>query len=119
MQVKFLNFRTSSFSGNAYADDDPRFEHLSDGLKSKIRSAVYMPGERTNSCHKIRAHSVLKNWARGAVLKKIAFFGWDEKDDAEEASVKDMFDRTDTDGSGKLCASTTQPFWFLHAGESR
>ena len=77
-----------------------------------------MPGERTNSCHKIRAHSVLKNWARGAVLKKIAFFGWDEKDDAEEASVKDMFDRTDTDGSGKLCASTTQPFWFLHAGRA-
>ena len=116
-QVKFLNFRTSSFSGNAYADDDPRFEHLSDGLKSKIRSAVYMPGEHANSRHKIRGHSVLTDWARGAVLKKIAFFGWDEKDDAEEASVKDMFDRTDTDGSGKLCASTTQPFWFLHAGE--
>merc|ERR1711871_653714 len=77
--VKFLNFRSSSFSGNAYSDDDPRFEHLSDGLKAKIREAVYMP-----------------------VLKKIAFFGWDDRDDAEEASVKDMFDRTDTDGSGKL-----------------
>lgn len=77
--VKFLNFRSSSFSGNAYSDDDPRFEHLSDGLKGKIREAVYMP-----------------------VLKKIAFFGWDERDDAEETSVKDMFDRTDTDNSGKL-----------------
>jgi hypothetical protein len=77
--VKFLNFRSSSFSGNAYSDDDPRFEHLSDGLKGKIREAVYMP-----------------------VLKKIAFFGWDDRDDAEEASVKDMFDRTDTDNSGKL-----------------
>ncbi len=77
--VKFLNFRSSSFSGNAYSDDDPRFEHLSDGLKGKIREAVYMP-----------------------VLKKIAFFGWDDRDDAEETSVRDMFDRTDTDSSGKL-----------------
>ena len=77
--VKFLNFRSSSFSGNAYSDDDVRFEHLSDGLKGKIRSAVYMP-----------------------VLQKIAFFGWDDRDDAEESSVKDMFDRTDTDNSGKL-----------------
>ena len=77
--VKFLNFRSSSFSGNAYSDDDQRFEHLSDGLKGKIRSAVYMP-----------------------VLQKIAFFGWDDSDDAEESSVKDMFDRTDTDDSGKL-----------------
>lgn len=77
--VKFLNFRSSSFSGNAYSDDDPRFEHLSDGLKGKIREAVYMP-----------------------VLKKIAFFGWDDRDDAEETSVRDMFDRTDTDDSGKL-----------------
>ena len=34
-----------------------------------------------------------------------------------EEALRKRFKSLDTDGSGKLCASTTQPFWFLHAGE--
>ena len=77
--VRFLNFRSSSFSGNAYNDDDPRFDELSDGMRSKIRRAVYLPP-----------------------LKKIGFFGWNDAADLEEASVKTFFDLIDESDDGRL-----------------
>ena len=77
--VRFLNFRSSSFSGNAYNDDDERFDELSDGMRKRIRCAVYMPP-----------------------LVKIGFFGWNDSADLEEARVKAFFDDVDTSGDGRL-----------------
>jgi hypothetical protein len=77
--VRFMNFRASSLSGNAYDDHRYGFRTLSDNLKTRIKHEVYMPK-----------------------LKKICFFGWDEKDDEEEATVKNFFDDTDRDNSGAL-----------------
>jgi hypothetical protein len=76
--VKFLSFRNSSFSGNSIADNDD-MKALSEGMRARIRSAVYLP-----------------------VLKKITFFGWDTADDVEELNVKSFFDRIDESGDGRL-----------------
>jgi hypothetical protein len=77
--VKFLNFRSSSLSGNSFDDEDPRFDELSQGLRQTIRCAVYLP-----------------------VLKQIGFFGWDVAAEAEENGVKAFFDNVDTSGDGRL-----------------
>ena len=78
--VRFMNFRATSLSGNAYDDDDGGiFHELSDGLKLRIKQGVYMPK-----------------------LKSIPFFGWDDQDDEEEAMIKGLFDETDTDNGGSL-----------------
>ncbi len=77
--VQFMNFRANSLSGNAYDDENFGFNTLSDNLKQRIKHEVYLPK-----------------------LKKICFFGWDDKDDMEEDTVKRFFDEIDTDGSGEL-----------------
>ena len=77
--VRFLNFRKSSFSGNAYDDEDERFSELSVGMRAKIRCSVYLPP-----------------------LKRISLFGWDAATDIEEAGVKRFFDNVDVSNDGRL-----------------
>eukprot|EP01045_Picozoa_sp_COSAG04_P036682 COSAG04_NODE_9035_length_905_cov_0.930521_1_plen_175_part_10 len=77
--VRFSAFRQNSFTGNSYTTGDPRFQHLSEGTKAKICSAVYMP-----------------------VLSRVGIFGWDDRGDREEESIKKFFDITDTSGDGSL-----------------
>ena len=77
--VKFLNFRSTSLSGNSFNDADPRFDHLSKGIRHTIRCAVYLPP-----------------------LKRIGFFGWDGVAEIEENGVKTFFDKVDTSGDGRL-----------------
>lgn len=77
--VRFLNFRSSALSGNAYDDDDPRFSELSAGMRHTIRCAVYLPP-----------------------LKRIGWFGWDNAVENEENGVKRFFDKVDTSGDGRL-----------------
>ena len=69
----------SALSGNAYTDDDERFQPLSDGINARIRTAVYLPK-----------------------LKEICFFGWDEKDDDEETMMRSFFDKADTNNDDQL-----------------
>ena len=77
--VRFCAFRKTSFTGNSYTEGDPRFKCLSEAMRDRIRSAVYLP-----------------------VLQKIGFFGWDDSDDQEEESIKKFFDAIDTSGNGSL-----------------
>ena len=41
--VRFLNFRATSLSGNAFNDDDPRFAVLSPGIRQKIKICMNRP----------------------------------------------------------------------------
>ena len=66
-------------------------QYLSDGMRRRIRSAVYLP-----------------------VLQRIGFFGWDGVDDLEEKSVKSFFDRVDEDGGG-TCSMLSA--LCVHAGD--
>ena len=77
--VRFLNFRSSSLSGHAFAAEADEFSMLSPGLIESIQNAVYRP-----------------------VLERVRFFGWNKDDEAENQMVKLMFDEIDTDGGGSL-----------------
>lgn len=82
--VKFLNFRNSSLSGNAYDRTDERFAVLSPGLRVDIQQAVYRP-----------------------ILEGVRMFGWHEDDIAEMESVRKMFQSIDVDGGGALDKTET------------
>jgi len=60
-------------------DDDPRFKILSPGIRAKIRIEMNHP-----------------------VLSKARIFGWHPHDIEEEKGVRKVFDKIDTDDSGKL-----------------
>ena len=77
--IRFMNFRATSLSGNAYSDTRHGFDTLSVALRQRIRYEFYLPK-----------------------LKQICFFGWDDKDDEEENSVRRLFEATDTDNGGTL-----------------
>eukprot|EP01048_Picozoa_sp_COSAG05_P020371 COSAG05_NODE_3442_length_2060_cov_5.664196_3_plen_116_part_00 len=40
---RYLNFRATALSGNAFHDDDPRFAVLSHGLRQKIKICMNRP----------------------------------------------------------------------------
>ena len=77
--VRFLNFQSTSLSGNAFSDDDPRFMMLSPGIRNKIRVHMNRP-----------------------LLEKCSLFGWNPDDIAEEKLVHQFFYDIDTSGDGKL-----------------
>lgn len=76
--VKFLSFRSSSFSGNT-AQQVEETQFLSKGLQSRIKTAIYVP-----------------------LLKKISFFGWSHADEKEYENVRLFFNRIDDSGDGQL-----------------
>ena len=76
-QVRYLNYRASSVSGNAFQAE--KFSKMSTGLSGRIKATMNLP-----------------------VLETVRIFGRSPVDRAEEQALRKLFDDIDIGNTGKL-----------------